>query len=154
VTRSNHGAPNPITSFIPSSERKLRHVGDFGNIEANALGVANVGITDTLAKMDEFYGIVGRSIVVHADEDDLGRGGHETSLETGNSGARVACCVIRPVQNEFLPSGARCERSHGGGGARPRCALEHECCGGVIVDEESGAQVEVCHDADAKKYPY
>ncbi|THU68954.1 hypothetical protein C4D60_Mb08t09270 [Musa balbisiana] len=35
--------------------------------------------------------IIGRAIVVHADPDDLGRGGHELSKTTGNSGARVAC---------------------------------------------------------------
>lgn len=31
---------------------------------------------------------------VHADEDDLGRGGHELSKTTGNAGGRVACGVI------------------------------------------------------------
>lgn len=40
------------------------------------------------------YSVVGRSVVVHAKEDDLGEGGHADSLTTGNSGARVACGVI------------------------------------------------------------
>lgn len=31
---------------------------------------------------------------VHADPDDLGKGGHELSKTTGNAGARVACAVI------------------------------------------------------------
>ena len=31
---------------------------------------------------------------MHADADDLGKGGHELSLTTGNSGARVGCGVI------------------------------------------------------------
>lgn len=35
-----------------------------------------------------------RYIQVHADPDDLGRGGHELSKATGNAGARVACGVV------------------------------------------------------------
>jgi len=31
---------------------------------------------------------------VHEGEDDLGRGGHETSKVTGNAGGRAACGVI------------------------------------------------------------
>merc|ERR1712226_938926 len=38
--------------------------------------------------------IVGRSLVVHADADDLGKGGHELSKSTGNAGARSACGII------------------------------------------------------------
>ena len=38
--------------------------------------------------------VIGRSCVCHADEDDLGLGGHELSLTTGNAGGRVACGVI------------------------------------------------------------
>jgi len=31
---------------------------------------------------------------VHADEDDLGRGGFPDSKTTGHAGARIACGVI------------------------------------------------------------
>ncbi len=40
------------------------------------------------------FSVIGRSLIVHADRDDLGKGGHETSLVTGNAGARVCCGVI------------------------------------------------------------
>ena len=38
--------------------------------------------------------VIGRSFVVHAGVDDLGKGGHELSPTTGNAGGRLACGVI------------------------------------------------------------
>ena len=38
--------------------------------------------------------IVGRAVVLHAGRDDLGRGGDEGSLKTGNAGPRIACCTL------------------------------------------------------------
>lgn len=38
--------------------------------------------------------MLGRSVVVHAGEDDLGHGNSADSKTTGNSGARLACGVI------------------------------------------------------------
>ncbi|CAL4921516.1 unnamed protein product [Urochloa decumbens] len=68
-----------------------RHVGDLGNIVANKDGVAEVFVRDLQISLIGPHSILGRAIVVHADPDDLGRGGHELSKSTGNAGARIGC---------------------------------------------------------------
>ena len=44
--------------------------------------------------------IVGRAVVLHAGEDDLGRGGDEGSLKTGNAGSRIACCTLTLTEGQ------------------------------------------------------
>lgn len=73
----------------------LTDVGDLGNVEADSNGVASVNLSDALISLQPgVNNIVGRSLVVHADPDDLGQGGHELSKTTGNAGGRLACGVI------------------------------------------------------------
>ncbi|RWS31276.1 Cu/Zn-superoxide dismutase-like protein [Leptotrombidium deliense] len=79
-----HGAP----------EDANRHVGDLGNVVADNNGVAKISISDKLITLNGPLTIVGRSVVVHEDVDDLGKGGHELSKTTGNAGGRLACGVI------------------------------------------------------------
>ncbi|CAI6368768.1 unnamed protein product [Macrosiphum euphorbiae] len=79
-----HGAPND----------EVRHVGDLGNIEAPGSSVTKIEFNDPIISLTGPLNIIGRTLVVHADQDDLGKGGHELSKTTGNAGARIACGVI------------------------------------------------------------
>jgi Cu-Zn family superoxide dismutase len=79
-----HGGPTDAT----------RHAGDLGNIVAGADGVAEVKIVDSQVTLTGINSVVGRAVVVHAGEDDLGKGGHNDSLTTGHAGGRLACGVI------------------------------------------------------------
>ncbi|KAH8092139.1 oxidoreductase [Aureococcus anophagefferens] len=72
----NHGAP----------DADERMTGDLGNLEVKEDGSCAVYIEDHLVKLIGPHSIIGRSIVVFGGEDDLGRGGHELSLTTGNPG--------------------------------------------------------------------
>ena len=67
-----------------------RHRGDLGNISADESGVC-VQVIHAEINVDE---IIGRGLVLHEDEDDLGNGLNAESLVTGNAGKRIACGVI------------------------------------------------------------
>jgi len=71
-----------------------RHAGDLGNVNAGGDGVAKIDLKYVQISLCGAMSVVGRTMVVHADPDDLGKGGHELSKTTGNAGARVACGVI------------------------------------------------------------
>ena len=85
---------NPFNKNHGGPEAEERHVGDLGNVNATEDGKAHYEYEDRLVMLYGEYSVIGRSCVVHADEDDLGLGGHELSLTTGNAGARLACGVI------------------------------------------------------------
>lgn len=84
---------NPDGTAHGGRDHSVRHVGDFGNVQF----VGNVASVDFLDDVITFRGrnsILGRGLVLHEQEDDLGLGNHETSLTTGNAGPRVACGTI------------------------------------------------------------
>ncbi|XP_006658075.2 superoxide dismutase [Cu-Zn] 2 isoform X2 [Oryza brachyantha] len=85
---------NPTGKVHGAPEDENRHGGDLGNVTAGADGVANVNISDSQIPLTGPHSIIGRAVVVHADPDDLGKGGHELSKTTGNAGGRVACGII------------------------------------------------------------
>ena len=53
-----------------------------------------VDLSDAFLSLSGANSILGRSVVVHADADDLGMGGHELSKTTGNAGGRLSCGII------------------------------------------------------------
>ena len=73
-----------------------------GNIEATAEGTSKVLFEDGFISLDPTsYKYVGnRAIVVHAGEDDLGVGGNHGSQIYGNAGSRVACGIIKIVNQQ------------------------------------------------------
>ena len=91
---NNPGHFNPHGKTHGAPEDADRHVGDLGNIVADAQGNASVTLTDKSASLFGPLSIIGRTVVVHADVDDLGKGGHKDSKTTGNAGGRLACGVI------------------------------------------------------------
>uniref|UniRef100_A0A8D0H944 Superoxide dismutase [Cu-Zn] n=1 Tax=Sphenodon punctatus TaxID=8508 RepID=A0A8D0H944_SPHPU len=84
---STGGHYNPFNVDHP------RHPGDFGNFFSKE-GKIRKYRPNLLATMFGAYSILGRSVVIHEQEDDMGKGGNKASLENGNAGRRLACCVI------------------------------------------------------------
>lgn len=67
------------------------HAGDLGNCKTDENGVCMISIRTNKFIIDE---ILGRSIIIHEDEDDCGMGNFEDSKTTGHSGSRIACSLI------------------------------------------------------------
>ncbi|XP_011165046.1 superoxide dismutase [Cu-Zn] 2 [Solenopsis invicta] len=89
---------NPLKKDHGGPSDQVRHVGDLGNVDAGNDGIANVNITDKMIQLCGPHSVIGRTLVVHADPDDLGKTTHELSKTTGNAGARLACGVIGITQ--------------------------------------------------------
>ncbi|KAF2721154.1 copper/zinc binding superoxide dismutase [Polychaeton citri CBS 116435] len=87
-----HFNPHNKTHGAPSDSE--RHVGDLGNFKTDGQGNAQGSVSDKLIKLIGPESILGRTVVVHAGTDDLGKGGNEESKKTGNAGGRPACGVI------------------------------------------------------------
>jgi Cu-Zn family superoxide dismutase len=76
----------------PPTSKSPRHTGDLGNLTGPKDEVTYLlkGVT-----LEDLWG---RSVIVHEDEDDLGRGPFEDSHTTGHSGKRIGCALIGRVQ--------------------------------------------------------
>lgn len=83
-TGEAHGAPGATT----------RHVGDLGNIRADTTGRARYSNVDRRLAFHGPNSILGRSVIVHADADDL------VTPPGGRAGARIAVGVIGVARAE------------------------------------------------------
>ena len=88
---------NPYNKNHGSINSKDRHAGDLGNIiSKNKLAKGSM-IARDISLNKKKINILGRTIIIHKDEDDLGKGlldKKEESLKTGNAGKRIACGII------------------------------------------------------------
>jgi Cu-Zn family superoxide dismutase len=85
---------NPDNKKHGSLRSRESHAGDLGNIVSNKDGVSYNLFTTSKITLFGVNSIIGRSVVVHSREDDLGKGGNDESLITGNAGSRLDCAVI------------------------------------------------------------
>lgn len=86
---------NPYGKTHGGPDSKVRHVGDLGNLTTNSKGEAKYTFYDNVIKLrGSKANIIGRGLIIHADEDDCGMGGNAESLKTGNAGKRIGCAVI------------------------------------------------------------
>ncbi|OWM73743.1 hypothetical protein CDL15_Pgr026847 [Punica granatum] len=72
ISTGAHFNPNNMKHGAP--EDRVRHAGDLGNIVANADGVAEATIVDNQIPLSGPNAVIGRALVVHELEDDLGKG--------------------------------------------------------------------------------
>ena len=87
---------NPLNLDHGAPEDEIRHVGGLGNIIADADGHSKGSMSDHQVKLfdhEKFGSVVGRSMMIHAKEDDLGLGDNSKANEPG------------PPQDESCTSG-------------------------------------------------
>ena len=85
---------NPHNKTHGGLNEKNSHMGDLGNINVNKNGKVKCSLIANNLRLTGKYSVIGRSVVIHEDEDDLGKGDNKDSLKTGNAGKRIACGII------------------------------------------------------------
>ena len=88
MSAKGHFNPYGKPHAIPTSAD--RHAGDLPSLKAAKDGRAKIDVTlDIITLRPGASSIIGRGLIIHADPDDF------KTQPTGNSGARIACGVIK-----------------------------------------------------------
>jgi Cu-Zn family superoxide dismutase len=82
---------NPLAKQHGMNNPAGAHAGDLPNVDVAANGVLGATVTVPGASMASLLDAEGASLVIHAAADDY------VTDPSGNSGARIACAVLRPV---------------------------------------------------------
>ena len=106
MTAGPHFNPTGTTHGTRMVKGMPRHAGDLCNNIYPKHGKVHFTYKDNAISLFGVNSIIGRTIVIHEGEDDLGLGGlddngnvidmsvHKESLKTGNAGGRMACAII------------------------------------------------------------
>jgi Cu-Zn family superoxide dismutase len=85
-----HVGPPQDHGSKPGSKGQ-RHTGDLGNIELCGKGPCKYSYLIPDIKPED---LLGRALIIHEDEDDLGLGDFPDSKTTGHSGKRIGCALF------------------------------------------------------------
>jgi Cu-Zn family superoxide dismutase len=81
---------NPSATAHGAPGTGAHHAGDFGNITADAQGIARTSFTTRSITLDAGpNSAIGHAVILHANPDDL------QTQPTGNAGGRIACGVVQ-----------------------------------------------------------
>ena len=106
MSSGGHFNPTNVTHGSVEIPTHPRHAGDLCNNIFPKRGKVSYRFTDDMLTLYGQNSILGRTVVIHEKEDDLGLGGlddhgtvinrkvHKESLKTGNAGGRMACAII------------------------------------------------------------
>lgn len=87
-------------SAVDHGDYKKGHTGDLGNVEIKDGKIFHKKYILENCNVSELWG---RTLIVHANEDDLGHGDHDDSKTTGHSGPRIGCAIFgrcnKPTRN-------------------------------------------------------
>ncbi|MFQ5752527.1 MAG: superoxide dismutase family protein [bacterium] len=90
--KSAGGHFNPEGMPHAGPKDAMRHIGDLGNITADAAGIVQKEFVDSHLTFEGANSIIGKGVILHAKPDDF------TSQPTGAAGARISCGVIEAAK--------------------------------------------------------